>query len=84
MKPDMELKSATRQELEDWMELVAKVKLMDPEREITVTTYREGDPAGDAARAFYKRPGFTEGKLTEEFGSLVQELIWKPGERLEE
>lgn len=48
---------------------------MDPERAITVTTYREGEPAGTAARAFYKRLGFAEGKLTEEFGSPVQEFV---------
>ena len=29
------------------------------------------------ARAFYKRLGFTEGKLTEEFGSPVQEFVFK-------
>ena len=47
---------------------------LDPAKEVTVTTYREGV----AARAFYKRLGFAEGKLTEEFGSPVQEFIWKP------
>ena len=44
---------------------------------ITVTTYREGDPNGVAARAFYKRLGFCEGRLTEEFGCPVQEFILK-------
>lgn len=29
------------------------------------------------ARAFYKKIGFTEGKLTEEFGSPVQEFVLK-------
>ena len=48
---------------------------MDPRRAVTVTTYQEGDPAGTAARAFYKSLGFTEGKLTEEFGSPVQEFV---------
>ena len=47
---------------------------LEPDREITVTTYREGVPEGAAARAFYKRLGFTEGRLTEEFGSPVQEF----------
>lgn len=47
---------------------------LEPGREITVTTYREGVPEGAAARAFYKRLGFTEGRLTEEFGSPVQEF----------
>lgn len=50
---------------------------MDGAGEITVTTYREGVPEGIAARAFYKRLGFVEGRLTEEFGSPVQEFVWK-------
>lgn len=50
---------------------------MPADKPITVTTYREGVPEGVAARACYKRMGFTEGKLTEEFGSPVQELVWK-------
>ena len=52
---------------------------MDPRRAVTVTTYREGHPAGTAARAFYKSLGFAEGKLTEEFGSPVQEFVLAPG-----
>ena len=50
---------------------------MDPAKEVVVTTYRDGAPEGAAARAFYKRFGFVEGKLTEEFGSPVQEFILK-------
>lgn len=49
--------------------------LMEQNRDVTLTTYREGVPEGVAARAFYKRLGFTEGKLTEEFGSPVQEFV---------
>ena len=49
---------------------------LPPEQEITVTTYREGTPQGAAARAFYKGLGFTEGELTEEFGSPVQVFRW--------
>ena len=48
---------------------------LDPKRDVVVTTYREGAPEGTAARAFYKRLGFIEGKLTEEFGSPVQEFV---------
>lgn len=48
---------------------------MDSEKDIVVTTYREGVPEGIAARAFYKKMGFVDGKLTEEFGSPVQELV---------
>lgn len=50
---------------------------MDSQNDIFVTTYRDGVPEGIAARAFYKRIGFTEGKLTEEFGSPVQEFVLK-------
>ena len=50
---------------------------MDPGKEVTVTTYREGVPEGEAARAFYKRLGFVEGRLSEEFGSPVQEFVLK-------
>lgn len=50
---------------------------MDSLKNISVTTYRDGVPEGIAARAFYKRMGFVEGKLTEEFGSPVQEFVLK-------
>ena len=50
---------------------------LDFGKEVVVTTYREGVPEGAAARAFYKRLGFSEGKLTEEFGSPVQEFRLK-------
>lgn len=48
---------------------------MDSQRDVFVTTYRDGVPEGRAARAFYKKIGFTEGKLTEEFRSPVQEFV---------
>ena len=51
------------------------LKFLDPERDSIVTTYREGVQEGIAARAFYKHLGFVEGKLTEEFGSPVQEFV---------
>ena len=51
------------------------LSLMEPGTDIVVTTYREGAPEGAAARAFYRRLGFTEGRLTEEFGSPVQEFV---------
>ena len=50
---------------------------LDPHSDISVTTYREGVPEGAAARAFYQRMGFTPGRLTEEFGSPVQEFVLK-------
>ena len=46
-------------------------------KDVTVTTYREGDSNGIAALAFYKCLGFSEGKLTEEFGCPVQEFVLK-------
>ena len=48
---------------------------LDTDRDVTVTTYREDVPEGRAARAFYRHLGFVEGRLTEEFGSPVQEFI---------
>ena len=49
---------------------------MDSLKDIYVTTYRDEVPEGAAARAFYKSIGFIEGKLTEEFGSPVQEFVF--------
>ena len=50
---------------------------LDANRDVVVTTYREGVPEWRAARAFYRRMGFVEGRLTEEFGSPVQEFVLK-------
>lgn len=52
-------------------------ELLDSAKDVVVTTYRDGLPEGVSARAFYKRIGFVEGKLTEEFGSPVQEFVFK-------
>ena len=41
---------------------------LDPERDVTVSTFREGDEKGTAPRALYQKYGFTAGELTEEFG----------------
>ncbi len=51
--------------------------LLDPAKDITVTTYRADVLEGIPARMFYKRMGFAEGKLTEEFGAPVQEFVLK-------
>lgn len=50
---------------------------MEDGKDITVTTYWEGDSNGIAARDFYKRLGFSEGRLTEEFGCPVQDFVLK-------
>ena len=44
--------------------------------EITVTTYRENDPKGTAARALYKSLGFKEGELLIEFDYPTQRFIF--------
>lgn len=44
-------------------------------KDVTVSTYRDGDPRGIAARPFYKKMGFMEGPLSEEFGSPVQIFV---------
>ena len=51
--------------------------LLSPMVGTTSRVYREGDPRGAAARAFYRRMGFSEGKLGEEFGCPVQEFTLK-------
>ena len=53
------------------------LSLMEPGKDVVVTTYRAGVLEGVAARAFYKRLGFVEGRLAEEFGSPVQEFVLK-------
>ena len=47
---------------------------LDPERDVVVSTFREGDSKGIAARALYQKFGFEEGELTEEFGYPSQVL----------
>ena len=53
---------------------------MDANKDITVMTYPDGVPEGIAARAFYKRMGFIEGELSEEFGSPVQQFVLRGNE----
>ena len=45
-----------------------------PGSEISVTTYRAGDPKGAAARPLYQKLGFVEGELVEEFGYPCQKF----------
>lgn len=49
-----------------------------PGREISVTTFREGDKADTGQRAEYKRLGFAESELLTEFGYPTQRLILPP------
>lgn len=46
--------------------------IADPDRDLTVTTFREGDPMGIAARAFYARQGFVPEALVMENGYPCQ------------
>lgn len=48
---------------------------LDRTRDITVTTFREDDIKGKAPRALYKKFGFTEGELVEEFGYPNQVFV---------
>ncbi len=48
---------------------------MDRTRDITVSTFREGDAKGTAPRALYRKYGFREGELTVEYGYPNQVLV---------
>ena len=51
---------------------------LDRSREITVTTFRENDAKGTAPRRLYKKYGFVEGELVEEFGYPSQRFLLRP------
>ncbi len=48
---------------------------LDRTQDITVTTFREDDTKGTAPRALYKKFGFVEGELVEEFGYPNQVFV---------
>ena len=48
---------------------------LDRNRDITVSTFREGDGKGTAPRSLYRKYGFAEAELTEEFGYPNQVFI---------
>ena len=48
---------------------------LDRSKEITVSTFRENDDKGIAPRALYKKFGFQEGEMTEEFGYPNQVFV---------
>ena len=57
-------------------QLVSKMyRYLNPAKDISLETHVEGVPEGVAARCFYKKLGFQEGIIKEEFGSLVQEFL---------
>ena len=51
---------------------------LDSSREITVSTFRENDDKGIAPRALYRKFGFQEGEITEEFGYPNQVFVLHP------
>ena len=51
---------------------------LDRSKEITVSTFCENDEKGIAPRALYKKFGFQEDKLTEEFGYPNQIFVLRP------
>ena len=53
--------------------------LQRTEGDIWVDTFRADDPMGDAPRALYRRFGFEEGELMEDFGYPVQRFYRKRG-----
>ncbi len=51
------------------------LQYMDRNRDVSVTTFREGDVKGIAPRALYKKLGFMEGDLCEEFSYPHQKFF---------
>lgn len=51
---------------------------LDRTKDITVSTFREEDEKGTAPRALYKKFGFIEGELIEEFGYPNQTFVLHP------
>jgi len=52
--------------------------LLQPDSDITVTTFRECDEKGIAPRKLYKKFGFEEAEVFTEFGYPVQKFILRP------
>lgn len=64
-------------------EMVAlMLRQFSAEDEIQVITYREGDEKGIAARAFYKKLGFEEAELCNEFNYPEQKFILRRASNL--
>lgn len=51
---------------------------LNPHKDITVSTFRENDSKGAAPRALYKKFGFAEDELIEEFGYPNQKFVLHP------
>lgn len=55
--------------------LTRALEELDRTREITVSTFREDDERGAAPRALYRKFGFREDELIEEFGYPNQKFV---------
>jgi len=55
--------------------LAEALKNLDAGKGITVSTFREGDERGAAPHALYKKFGFVEDELMEDFGCPTQKFI---------
>lgn len=53
-------------------------QVFDEGREVSITTFREGDKADLGQREVYKQLGFAEAELLEEFGYPTQRLVLPP------
>lgn len=54
------------------------LKELDRSKTISVSTFREDDEKGTAPRALYRKHGFKEAELTEEFGYPTQKFVLAP------
>lgn len=63
------------------MLLDAALEQLDRAKEITVSTFREEDEKGAAPRALYKKFGFVEDELIEEFGYPNQKFVLHPSQK---
>jgi len=52
------------------------IKRVPPDQSIWVTTYRAGDTKGESARSLYRKIGFVEDELVEEFGYPCQRFVF--------
>lgn len=58
--------------------LKTALEKLDRTKEISLSTFREDDDRGIAPRALYKKFGFIEGELTEEFDYPSQKFVLGP------
>lgn len=61
--------------------LKAVRRRLSSERELSLTTFRERDPADPGYRREWKRLNFQEGELLVEFGYPTQRMIWSVRDR---